>query len=318
MSRTISLREEFAPLLSRLAVPAIAAPMFLVSGPDLARACSDARIFCGVPTLNARTPELLEEWLSEADLEDGSFIPNIIIHRSNPRAQIDLDLIARYKPRYVISALGNPKPVVDIVHAYGGKVLADVSTMALARKAIAAGVDGLVLVCAGAGGHTGQLSAFAFVPAVRAIFDGLIVAGGAVSSGGGIAAMQMLGADIASMGTHFIAARESLASDAYRAMLVDAEVEDIVTSAHFTGVPANYLWPSVEAAGIAREMLDKPRESIAFDDEKSRSKAWKDIWSAGQGVGGIGAIESVATIVQQLRDEYVQACRMAEEAVVKA
>jgi nitronate monooxygenase len=262
---------------------------------------------CGVPTLNARRPEDLDAWLCEADLDNGSFIPNLIIHKSNPRAQVDLELIARHRPRYVISALGNPRPVVEVVHRYGGFVLADVSNMALARKAIAAGVDGLVLVCSGAGGHTGQLSAFAFVPAVRQMFDGLIIAGGAVSTGAGIRAMQLLGADIVSMGTHFIAAQESLASDEYRRMLVQTGIEDVVTSAYFTGVPANYLWPSIEAAGITREELVTPRGTQVFDDEGSRAKAWKDIWSAGQGVGGISAVESVATIVRRLELSYFQA-----------
>jgi nitronate monooxygenase len=304
MTGTSSARAAFAPLLERLSLPVLAAPMFLVSGPALAEACGKAGILCGLPTLNAREPETLEQWLADADMENGSFIPNLIVHRSNPRAETDLALIAKYKPRIVISALGSPAPVVEVVHKYGGLVLCDVGNMKLARKAIAAGVDGLILVCSGAGGHTGQLSPFAFIPAVRAIFDGLIVAGGGVSTGAGIRAMELLGADVVSMGTHFIAAQESLASDAYRQMLVDADVEDIVLSAHFTGVPANYLWPSIEAAGVSRDALDQPRGSIKFDDEDSRAKAWKDIWSAGQGVGGTCAIEPLAEIVARLSREY--------------
>lgn len=302
-------RADFAPLLASLALPVMSAPMFLVSGPRLAAACAEARILCGVPTLNARQPEELDVWLAQADLENGSFIPNVIVHRSNPRAEIDLALIAKHRPRYVISALGSPAALVEIVHGYGGKVLADVSTLALARKAIAAGVDGLILVCCGAGGHTGQLSPFAFVPAVRSIFDGLIVAGGAIGDGMGVRAMQLLGADIASIGTHFIAARETLVSDAYRQMLIATTVEDIVTTAHFTGAEANYLWPSIQAAGIAREELARPRGKLVFDDEGSRSKAWKDIWSAGQGVGMTTSIESLATIVDRLADGYRHAIR---------
>lgn len=298
----------FEPVIEKLALPAIAAPMFLVSGPELAAACSSAGIMCGVPTLNAREPETLEQWLANANMDDGSFIPNIIIHRSNPRVRTDLDLIVKYQPRIVISALGNPRSVVEAVQSYGGLVLADVGNMKLARKAIEAGVDGLILVCSGAGGHTGHLSPFAFIPEVRAIFDGLIVAGGAVSSGAGIRAMQLLGADIASLGTHFISSKDSLASEAYRQMLVDSSLEDVVISAHFTGVPANYLWPSIKAAGVPRDDLDKPRDSIQFDDEDSRSKAWKDIWSAGQGVGGTRAIRSTKELVEQLAQEYEDAC----------
>lgn len=301
------MSEASRSLIDSLRLPIIAAPMFLVSGPDMASAASQSRVACGVPTLNARDPETLDEWLSDANLEDLSFIPNIIVHRTNPRAASDLELIARHRPRAVISALGNPAPVVEVVHAYGGIVLADVNSMALARKAIDAGADGLVLVCAGAGGHTGAVSPFAFLPAVRAWFDGLIVAGGAVSDGYGIRAMQLLGADLVAMGTRFIATTESMASDAYRSMIAEAELDDIVPTAYFTGVTANYLWPSIENAGISRDMLNRSRRDIAFDDEEARAKAWKDIWSAGQGVGGTDEVTSFEAVVTRLTAEYERA-----------
>lgn len=306
---TGAMSEAARSLLDSLSLPIIAAPMFLVSGPDMARAASRARVACGVPTLNARDPETLDQWLSDANLEDLSFIPNIIVHRSNPRAASDLELIARHRPRVVISALGNPAPVVEVVHAYGGIVLADVNSMALARKSVDAGADGLVLVCAGAGGHTGAISPFAFLPAVRAWFDGLIVAGGAVSDGNGIRAMQLLGADLVAMGTRFIATAESMASDAYRSMVAEAELDDIVPTAYFTGVTANYLWPSIANAGIARETLSESRREIAFDDKKARAKAWKDIWSAGQGVGGTDEVTSFEAVVTRLTAEYERAVK---------
>ena len=282
----------------------MAAPMFLVTGPAMANACAKAGIACGIPVLNARTPPILEEWLSEMDLQSGLIFPNVIVHRSNPRSQADLDIIVKYRPPVVISALGHPAAVVEAVHSYGGLVFADVNSMKFAKKAIEAGVDGLVLVCAGAGGHTGSLSPFAFIPAVRKIFKGIIIAGGAVHSGAGIKAMRTLGADIAAMGTHFISAQESLASDAYKQMTVNTGIEDIVPSSLFTGVTANYLMPSVAKAGLTIDDLGKQRDEVIIDDEKSRSKAWKDIWSAGQGVGSSNEIRSIQSMVDELEQQY--------------
>lgn len=297
----------FRSIREQMRLPIVSAPMFLVSGPTLASACVGSKIACGVPTLNAREPETLDHWLSEFDLDSGLVIPNLIVHRSNPRSQLDLDLVVKYKPKLVISALGHPGQVIESVRPFGGLVFADVNSMELARKAIDAGVDGLVLVCAGAGGHTGSISPFAFIPEVKRIFNGPIIAGGAVNSGAGIRAMELLGADLVNMGTHFISAKESLADQAYREMLVQSNLEDIVATAHFTGVEANYLWPSIEKAGISRESIDRPRDSISFDNKESQAKAWKDIWSAGQGVGGISGIDTVATMVDQLAEEY-EAC----------
>ena len=304
MSTTNHSREKFDAILKQMHLPIIAAPMFLVSGPALMSACLSKKVACGFPTLNAREPELLDEWLTHADLDSGLIIPNVIVHRSNPRSQTDLDLIVKHKPPIVISALGHPGAVIEAVRPYGGLVFADVNSMKFAHKAIAADVDGLVLVCAGAGGHTGRISPFAFIPEVRRFYSGPIIAGGAVSNGFAVRAMELLGADLVSMGTHFISARESLASDKYRKMLVDSSLEDIVASPFFTGVEANYLLPSIQNAGITQEELSRPREKVFIDDEKSRSKAWKDIWSAGQGVGATKSILSVDEIVNQLALEY--------------
>ncbi|WP_298505057.1 nitronate monooxygenase [uncultured Maribacter sp.] len=297
-------RKKFDAIRKDMRLPIIAAPMFLVSGPELVTACLSNKIACGFPTLNARKPEILDDWLANIALDSGLAIPNIIVHRSNPRSQSDLDLIVKHQPPIVISALGHPGPVLEAVHTYGGLVFADVNSMKHAHKAIEAGIDGLVLVCSGAGGHTGQLSPFAFIPEVRRVFSGPIIAGGSVSNGFAIRAMELLGADLVSMGTHFISARESLASDEYRNMLINSSVEDIIASPFFTGVQANYLLPSIEKTGITKEELIKPRSNVMIDDEKSRAKAWKDIWSAGQGVGSTKAILPVSKIVSQLELEY--------------
>ncbi len=303
-------KELFKGIREKMRLPVMAAPMFLVSGPEMASACAESGIACGLPSLNAREPEILDQWLSSIDLQSGLIMPNLIVHRSNKRSQSDLDLVVKHKAPIVISALGHPGPVVEAVHSYGGMVFSDVNSMALARKAANANVDGLVLVCAGAGGHTGALSPFSFIPAVREIFAGPIIAGGAVSNGAGVRAMQCLGADVASMGTHFISAQESLASNDYKEMLVASNIEDIATSALFTGVDANYLVPSVENAGLSRDDLNKRRDQVMIDDENARSKAWKDIWSAGQGVGEARAIAPVSEIVNRIEHEYnnVPAC----------
>jgi len=224
--------DRFRAFADRLKVPAIAAPMFLVSGPDLVVAACKAGMAAAFPAPNARSIDELEAWMArlnaDVSLLDAPWVLNIVAHQSYGRLEAELDLIIRYKPALVITALGSPRRVVDAVHSYGGLILADVINVAFARKCVQAGVDGLVLVCAGAGGHTGQLSPFAFIPAVRAFFDGPLVVGGAVGSGRAIRALELLGADLAYVGTPFIAASESLAPGAYKDMVVASTHEDLV------------------------------------------------------------------------------------------
>jgi len=296
---------------ARCALPAIVAPMFLVSGPQLVIAACKAGLPASFPTLNARPESALEAWLDEisselATCEDAPpWIPNLILHPSNRRAATDVEIVLRYQPEVVITALGKPAAVAERVHRYGGLVFSDVNSVKFARIAAESGADGLVLVCAGAGGHTGFLSPFAFISAVRQFFDGPLIVAGALMTGRDVRAVELMGADFGYMGTRFIATPESLASDAYRQMLVDATPEDIVLSDKFTGVPANYLRPSIVAAGIDLATLDR-RTSVSID-QRDESKAWRDIWSAGQGVGAITRIEPVADIVARLRSEYAAA-----------
>ncbi len=292
--------------------------MFLVSGPDLVIEACKAGVIGAFPSLNARPLETLEEWLkqisgtlAEAEQErPGRIAPwavNLIVHRSNKRLAEDLDLTVKYRAPMVISSLGSPRLVRDKVHSYGGVLYSDVNSLFYARKAADAGADGLILVAAGAGGHTGMITPFAFIAEVRKFFDGPIVLAGGISSGADVAAAIAMGADFAYVGTRFIAARESLASDSYKQMLVDSGVDDLVLTAYFTGVPANYLKPSVEQAGIDPEELNRANPDIQFDNEEKRSKAWRDIWSAGQGVGSVERVLSTAELIAELDDGYREA-----------
>ncbi|MDH3977186.1 MAG: nitronate monooxygenase [Gammaproteobacteria bacterium] len=304
-----------ANIKARLSIPAFAAPMFLVSNPALVIEACKAGVIGSFPTLNARPVSALEEWLqqittelAEAELSNpGNIAPwaaNLIVHKSNDRFQEDLDLVIKYKAPIVISALGSPARIIDDIHGYGGLVFADVNSVEFAKKAAAAGADGLILIASGAGGHTGFTTPFSLVPAVRKFFDGPIVCGGGIGDGAGIKAMEILGADFAYIGTRFIATTESLASDEYKQMLVDAHINDIVTSPYFTGVPANYLKVSIEKAGIDLDELLKANSEINFDNADKRSKAWKDIWSAGQAVGVIDEVQSTADLINELKSGY--------------
>ncbi len=292
-------------------LPLIVAPMFLVSGPDLIIAACRAGVMAAFPAPNARTIEHFDQWLTQITsaldpARDAPWIQNMVTHRSYVRLQDELDLVCKFRPRIVITALGSPAPVIDAVHSYGGLVFADVNSIALAQKAVKAGVDGLVLIAAGAGGHTGHISAFALVDAVREFFDGFIVLGGAISSGRAIRAAQILGADLAYSGTRFIATSESMAQQAYREMLVEADVQDLMVTKAFTGANANMLIPSIRAKGLDPENLaPKPNFDVSGDPHGGM-KAWKDVWSAGQGVGAIKKIQSVAELVADLRCEYAQ------------
>ena len=300
-------------LLRNLALPAIGAPMFLISGPEMVIAQARAGIIGSFPTPNARTPEILDGWMREISdaLDDdpraASWAANLVVHPSNDRLPADLECVLRYRPGLVITALGSPARVVDAVHGYGGLVFADVNSVGFARKAAATGVDGLVLVASGAGGHTGQTAGFAFVEEVRQFWDGPIVLGGAISTGHAIRAAEILGADLAYIGTAFIACEESMAEQDYKEMVVAASAEDIVPSKGITGVTANWLCQSLIAAGYdPANMLEDKKPN--FENAQDDAKAWKNVWSAGQGVGAVSAIEPIAQIVARLTTEYDAAC----------
>ncbi len=303
----------FERLKGDLRLPLIAAPMFLVSGPDLVLAACRAGIIGSFPAPNARTSEIFAEWLQtiRAGLADSGhpWAVNLVMHNSYARRDSDLEMTVEARPPLVITALGSPRDAVEAVHSYGGLVLADVNSVEFARKAVDSGADGLVLVSAGAGGHTGQVSGFAFVDAVRKFFDGPLVLAGSISTGRAVRAAEVLGADLAYMGTRFIATRESLASDDYKSMLVNAGPADIVCSPAITGVPANWLKPSLMAAGYDLDSLEAGKKPN-FDDPHQSLKAWKHVWSAGQGVGAIDQVHSVAELVDQLVEEYHAACQL--------
>ncbi len=288
-----------------LRLPVIAAPMFLVSGPDLVIAACKAGIGGAFPTPNCRTIEDLDRWMdqitSAVSPGDGPWIANLITHSTNARLSEDLAMVARYKPPIVITALGSPRPVMETVKAYGGLVFADVVNMKLARKAAEAGVDGLACISAGAGGHTGHLSPFAFVSAVREFFDGTLVIGGGVADGAGVAGAIAAGADMVYMGTRFLATRESLAQDAYKQMVVDCDADDLIVSPAVTGTDASWLKPSLRAAGLDPDALGG---AARRDYSGGQNKRWKDIWAAGQGLGRIDAVESTAEVVARLEREY--------------
>ena len=304
-----------APLKRNLAIPAIAAPMFLVSGPEMIVAACRAGMIGAFPTPNARTSEDLEDWLQAItgalaeSPNAAAWAANLVVHPSNERLAADLAAVVRYEAPLVITALGSPARVVDAVHGYGGVVFADVNSVAFARKAAAAGVDGLVLVAAGAGGHTGMTAGFAFVEEVRRFWDGPIVLGGAISSGSAIRAAEVLGADLAYVGTALIAAEESLATDSYKQMVVAAGAEDIVPSKGITGVTANWLRTSLLAAGYDPDNMPEDKQPN-FENAQDDAKAWKNVWSAGQGVGAVNAVEPVAQVVARLKQEYDAACNL--------
>ena len=310
-----------AGTLASLRVPVVAAPMFLVTGPDLVLAACRAGIVGAFPTPNARPIAVLEDWMArisaglaqarsdQPDLRLGPWAANLVTHSSNARLPEDLALIARYQPPIVITALGSPKPAIEVVHAYGGIVIADVVNMTLARKAVAAGADGLACICAGAGGHTGHLSPFAFVSAIRAFFDGIVIAGGGITDGWGVAGAIAAGADLVYMGTRFIPTVESQAAPDYKQMVVDSTIDDLVVSDRITGTAASWLVPSLKRNHIDLSSLPEKRQRM-YDSNQSieASRGWRDVWGAGQGVGSIHAIEPVSAVVDRLEAEYRQAC----------
>jgi len=297
-------------LTDRLALPLVAAPMFLVSGPELVLAACRAGVIGAFPFPNGRTLADLRGWLELLSRElgdaDAPYAANMIVHPTYARLDDELALLREFKPKIVVTALGGPIRVIEVVRNYGGLVFADVNGMAFARKAVAAGVDGLVLVSSGAGGHTGELSAFAFLQAVREFYDGPVVLAGCISTGAAVRAAEVMGADLAYAGTPFIAAQESRAVGAYKDMVVASTAADIMVTDAFTGARANMLIPAIRAAGHDPTALSS-RPKIDIGDPQGDAKAWKDIWSAGQGVGAIKAIEPAAAIIERMAREYREA-----------
>lgn len=297
------------PFQGKLRLPAIAAPMFLVSGPDLVVETCRSGLVGTFPALNQRTTEGFERWLEEietrlaAEAAPAPHGVNLIVHKSNPRLAADLEVVVRRRVPLVITSLGAVREVVDAVHGYGGLVFHDVIHRRHAEKAAEAGCDGIIAVCAGAGGHAGTMSPFALIEEIRSFYSGTIVLAGAISNGRHIAAAQAMGADLAYLGTRFIATRESLAPDAYKQMLIDSRAADITYTPAISGVHANFLIPSIRAAGLDPENL----EHVGQLDMASEAKAWKTIWSAGQGVAAISDIPSAAGLCERLIAEHAEA-----------
>ena len=305
---TSSTSERIDSIKSRLRLPAICAPMFLVTGPDMVVSACKSGILGTFPATNARTAEQLVSWLDQISTSitkaDAPWALNMITHNSYGRFDVELDLVRQYQPELVITALGGPHRVIDVVHGYGGLVFADVNSPKFARKAIEKGADGLVLICAGAGGHTGEYAMIPFVEEVRTFFDGPIIVGGGIGTGRGIKAVEALGVDFAYLGTRFLACQESLINDEYRQMVWDSQMEDLIASRAITGALGNWMRASVEAAGLTEEAMKAVAKIDFSQDMHAGTKAWKHVWSAGQGVGLVNTPESVADVVETLVRQY--------------
>lgn len=306
------LQAQLLKLLQSQRLPAVAAPMFLVSSPELTIASSKAGIVGSIPAPNARTVEQLDQWLAHISTELGPeknqgksypWLLNMIVHSTYDRFDAEVELVKRYKPAIVTTALGSPKRVLSTVHEYGGLVMADVITPTMARKAADAGVDGLILVCAGAGGHTGKYNPFSFLAEVREFWDGPVGLAGGVSNGKDVHAARVLGYDFVLIGTRLIPAKESMVSDGYRQMLLESKMEDVVASKSVSGVMANWLVPSLEKAGVDPSVA-KAAEIDFSGNMAADTKAWKHIWSAGHGVGQIKSLYTAAELVDELEAEY--------------
>ena len=305
----MSVRSMFG---SNLRLPVIAAPMFLVSGLDLVQACCSAGIVGSFPAANARTLEDLRDWLTQmqafaqANPNAAPYAMNVILlDKMNDRKAEELALAEEFKVPVLITSVGDPTETVQRAHAWGGKVIHDVVSIRHAKKAAAAKVDGLILVCGGAGGHTGQMNPFAFISQIREFWDGLLIVGGSVSNGQTVRAIEVMGADMAYIGSRFIATTESMASDEYKAIVVQSEASDVVLSPIFSGVPAHYLKPSIARAGLDPDHYTEDEVKI------KQIKAWRDVWSAGHGVGSIHEVLSTADLVDRLLIEYQSAAQRA-------
>jgi nitronate monooxygenase len=307
-----------ALLQNRLSVPVIASPMFIVSGPDLVVAQCTAGVVGSFPSLNARPATALEDWFKQIterlaawdeahpDRPAAPYAVNQIVHRSNERLLHDLELCVKYKAPIVITSLGARTDVYDAVHSYGGIVLHDVINDMFARKAIEKGADGLIAVAAGAGGHAGITSPFALIQDIREWFDGPIALSGAIATGGAVLAAQACGADLAYIGSAFIATAEANAAAAYKQAIVDGHAADIVYTNLFTGVHGNYLRGSIAAAGLDPDHLPEGDVST-MNFKEGATKAWKDIWGSGQGIGAVKQVVPVAELVARLTREYAAA-----------
>jgi nitronate monooxygenase len=309
------------PVLQRLALPVIGSPLFIISNPKLVIAQCQAGIVGATPALNARPASQLEDWLAEItetlaawdranpDAPAAPFAVNQIVHKSNDRLEHDMEVCARYKVPVVITSLGARTDVNDAVHAWGGIVLHDIINNTVARKAVEKGADGLIAVAAGAGGHAGIKSPFALVQEIREWFDGPLALSGAIANGGAILAAQAMGADLAYIGSAFIATAEARASDAYKECIVECSSDDIVYSSLFTGVHGNYLKPSIRASGLDPDNLPEsdPTKMNFGAGEGSKGKAWKDIWGCGQGIGAVKGVLPAAEYIARLKAEYTLA-----------
>lgn len=308
----------------RLTLPVIGSPLFIISNPDLVIAQCKAGVVGSFPALNARPPALLDEWLARIVEElaaydrahperpSAPFAVNQIVHKSNNRLDQDMALCEKYKVPMIITSLGAREELNQAVHGWGGITFHDVINQTFAHKAIEKGADGLVLVAAGAGGHAGQLSPFAFVAETRKWFDGPVALSGAIGNGRAIRAARVLGADFAYIGSAFIATREANAIDTYKQMITASNAADIVYSNLFTGVHGNYLRPSIVAAGLDPDNLpvsDPSKMNFGTDasGERARPKAWKEIWGSGQGIGSIDAVVPAAELIARFKKEYDEA-----------
>ena len=311
--------EILVSIKKRLKLPAVVAPMFLVSGPDaVIQSCKEG-LMGSFPGPNARTIDDLRSWFEIIDTKlnqtDAPWAFNMITHNSYGRFDQEITLVEEFKPKIVITALGGPHRVTQQVHAYGGLVFADVNSPSFARKAIDRGADGLVLVCTGAGGHTGEYALMPFLDEVRSFFDGPIMVGGGISNGRSIRAAETLGIDFAYIGTRFLAAQETLISDAYRQMVWDSKMEDLIQSRAITGALGNWMKASVEASGLSLDDTKKIAKIDFSGDMHSGSKAWKTVWSAGQGVGNVKKPETIREIIDILKKEYETAVELQSEGI---
>jgi len=304
-------------LLESLRLPVIGAPLFIVSTPKLVIEQCKSGIIGAFPALNARKEDELELWLKNISQELEAFkknnpekkvapyAVNQIVHQSNTRLKIDVEMCVKYKAPIVITSLRPPAEVVEAVHSYGGLVFHDVINMRHAKKAISQGVDGIIAVCAGAGGHAGTISPFALIKEIKEIFDGFVILSGSMSNGRDVLAAECIGADLAYMGTRFIATKEANAVDEYKDMIIDSDADDIVYSSLFTGIHGSYLKGSIIKSGIDPENLELgDKNTMNFDSSESKAKAWKDIWGAGQGVGSMKDIPNVSDLVDEIEHDY--------------
>lgn len=315
-ARKLGSRAAAEALTAKLRLPVVGAPMFIVSTPELVIAQCKAGIVGSIPALNARPKEVLRDWIDQIkealaahdaahpDRPAAPFAVNQIAHRTNERLGHDMQVVADAEVPLVIVSLAAPQEIFDAVHSYGGLVFNDVINARHGRKCAEAGVDGLIAVCAGAGGHTGSISPFALVPEIRQFWDGPLGLGGAIGTGGAVRAAQLLGADFAYVGTAFIAADEADAQEGYKDMLIESTAEDIVTSDKLTGVRASFMRRSLQMQGLEEKLAsDKPAVK-GFGEEGSSARAWRDVWSAGQGCGAVRQRRPAADIVDELRREY--------------